>query len=63
MASIERRRLAVKMKNFADWHHGVPGLPNVPVGRPWIVKAYFLLCLAGGVIGLSVMIVADIRIP
>jgi len=23
-----------------------PGLLNVPVGRPWIVKAYFLLCLA-----------------
>jgi hypothetical protein len=40
-----------------------PGLLNVPVGRPWTVKAYFLLCLAGGVIGLSIMIFTDIRIP
>lgn len=39
-----------------------PGLLNLPL-RPWTVKAYFLLCLAGGVIGLSMMIFSDIRIP
>jgi|SRR5262249_42521676 len=40
-----------------------PGLFNFPVSRPWAVKAYFLLCLAGGVIGLSIMIFANIQVP
>ena len=39
-----------------------PGLMNIP-DRPWAVKVYFLLCLAGGVVGLSVMIVTNIRVP
>jgi hypothetical protein len=40
-----------------------PGLLNLPVNRPWAVKVFFVLCLAGGVVGLSLMIVANIRIP
>jgi hypothetical protein len=40
-----------------------PGLLNLPGSRPWIVKAYLLLCLIGGAIGLSIMIFGNIRIP
>ncbi len=40
-----------------------PGLLNIPIKRPWAVKVYFLLCLAGGVVGLSMMIFCNIRIP
>jgi len=40
-----------------------PGLLNLPVARPWVVKVYFLLCLAGGVVGLLWMIFGDIQVP
>lgn len=40
-----------------------PGLLNLPTSSPWVVKAYFLLCLAGGVIGLLWMILGDIKVP
>lgn len=42
-----------------------PGLFNLPasLSRPWVVKVYFLLGLAGGVIALSIMIFRDIRVP
>jgi hypothetical protein len=39
-----------------------PGLMNVPGNRPWILKAYFLLCLAGGVVGLLTMILLDLPV-
>jgi hypothetical protein len=57
--------------NWMFFHGGAealvkyPGLLNLPK-RPWAVKAvkvYFLLCLAGGVVGLSVMIIANIQVP
>ncbi len=42
-----------------------PGLFNFParLSRPWVVKVYLLLCLAGGVICLLVVIFSDIRVP
>ena len=40
-----------------------PGLLNLPVARPWVVKVYFLLCLAGGIVGLLWMIFGDIQVP
>jgi len=40
-----------------------PGLFNVPGDRPWVLKAYFLLCLAGGVAGLLMMILWDVPPP
>jgi hypothetical protein len=36
-----------------------PGLLNLPPDRPWVVKGYFLLCLAGGVFGLLMMVVSN----
>jgi len=40
-----------------------PGLFNVPGNRPWVLKAYFLVCLAGGIVGLSMMIFGNIQAP
>lgn len=40
-----------------------PGLLNLPGGKPWMVKAYFLLCLAGGIIGLLIMVFGNITPP
>ena len=40
-----------------------PGLMNLPVSSPSLIKAYFLLCLAGGVLGLSWMVFGNIQIP
>ena len=40
-----------------------PGLLNLPTDRPWVLKGYFLLCLAGGVAGLLLMIVWDVPAP
>ena len=37
-----------------------PGLFNLPGNRPWVVKAFFLLCLAGGIAGLTAMLVLDL---
>ena len=39
-----------------------PGLLNLPTNRPGIVKALFLLCLAGGIAGLLAMIVLDLPV-
>jgi len=39
-----------------------PGLLNLPSSRPGIVKAYFLLCLAGGIAGLLAMIMLDLPV-
>ena len=39
-----------------------PGLLNLPSSRPGLVKAYFLLCLAGGIAGLLAMIVLDLPV-
>jgi hypothetical protein len=33
-----------------------PGMLNLPSKNPRVVKAFFLVCLAGGIIGLSLMI-------
>jgi len=40
-----------------------PGLLNLPDARPWAIKVYFLLCLAGGVVGLLWMIFGNIQVP
>jgi len=40
-----------------------PGLLNLPADRPWVVKVYFVLCLAGGVVGLLWMVFGDIQVP
>ncbi len=42
-----------------------PGLLNLPrnLNRPWTVKLWFLLCLAGGVAGLLMMIFLNIQVP
>lgn len=40
-----------------------PGLLNLPSDRPWILKGYFLLCLAGGVAGLLMMIFWNVPPP
>jgi len=40
-----------------------PGLFNLPSDRPWVLKGYFLLCLAGGVAGLLMMILWDVPPP
>ena len=40
-----------------------PGLLNLPDHRPWVLKGYFLLCLAGGVAGLLMMIFWDVPPP
>jgi hypothetical protein len=37
-----------------------PGMLNLPSRNPWVIKAYFLLCLAGGIVGLCAMIFNDI---
>jgi hypothetical protein len=39
------------------------GLLNLPVERPWAVKTFFLLALAGGVLGLLTMLLGDIQVP
>ena len=39
-----------------------PGLLNLPSNRPAMVKAFFLLCLAGGIAGLLAMIVLDLPV-
>lgn len=40
-----------------------PGLLNLPVERPWAVKTFFLLALAGGVFALLTMLLGDIQVP
>lgn len=40
-----------------------PGLLNLPVQRPWAVKVLYLLCLAGGILGLSMMVLGNIQVP
>ncbi len=40
-----------------------PGLFNLPSDRPWMLKGYFLLCLAGGVAGLLMLILWDVPSP
>ena len=40
-----------------------PGLMNLPVTSPSSIKAYFLLCLAGGIVGLAWMVFGNIQIP
>ena len=40
-----------------------PGLLSLPVEKPWAVKAFFLLTLAGGVFGLLMMLLGDIQPP
>jgi hypothetical protein len=40
-----------------------PGLFNIPGDRPWVLKAYFLLCLAGGIVGLGMMVFGNIQVP
>ena len=40
-----------------------PGLFNLPGDRPWVLKGYFLLCLAGGMAGLLMMIIWDVPPP
>lgn len=40
-----------------------PGLLNFPVESPRAVKMFFLLTLAGGLLGLSVMLLGDIQVP
>lgn len=55
--------------NWMFFHRGAealveyPGLLNLPINRPWAVKVLFLVCLAAGVVALSVMMVANIHIP
>lgn len=39
-----------------------PGLLTRPGSKPWMVKAYFLLCLAGGIVGLGAMIFLDLPV-
>lgn len=39
-----------------------PGLLNLPSDRPWVLKGYFLLCLAGGVAGLLMMVFWDVPV-
>ncbi len=39
-----------------------PGLLNLPSNRPGTVKVFFLLCLAGGIAGLLVMILLDLPV-
>jgi len=39
------------------------GLIDFPGDRPWAVKAWTLFGLAAGVLGLSVMIIANIQVP
>ena len=36
-----------------------PGLLNLPSQNPRVVKAFFLLCLAGGLVGLSIMLFGE----
>jgi len=40
-----------------------PGLLNLPYERPWTVKALYLLMLAGGVLGLWMMLFGNIEVP
>lgn len=40
-----------------------PGLLNLPVQKPWIIKAYFLLTLTGGVAALVATLVMNIQVP
>jgi hypothetical protein len=40
-----------------------PGLPNLPVQEPWAVKALVVLMLAGGVAGLTMMILGYVPSP
>lgn len=40
-----------------------PGLLNLPSNRSWTVKAFFLLCLAGGIAGLLAMVFGDFPVP
>ncbi len=39
-----------------------PGLWTRPGIRPWMLKTYFLLCLAGGIVGPGAMIFLDLRV-
>ena len=45
--------------NWMFFHRGAgtlmehPGLPNLPINSLWAVKVYFLIGLAGGVVGRS----------
>lgn len=40
-----------------------PGLLNIPVQKPWIVKLFVLAAIAGGVVAMIAMIFLDIQIP
>ena len=40
-----------------------PGLLNFRVERPSVVKAYFLLCLAGGIVGFLWVLLGNVRVP
>ena len=40
-----------------------PGLLNIDSDKPWVIKAFFLLCLAGGVAGLLAMIFGNLQPP
>jgi len=40
-----------------------PGLLNLPSQKPWVVKFFILVCLAGGIAGLLGMVFADIQVP
>ena len=50
-------------RNGAEALITYPGLLNIPTAKPWMVKAYFLLCLAGGIAGLLMMIFGNIQPP
>ena len=40
-----------------------PGLLQLPVQQPWAVKALVVLSLAGGIIGLGMMVFGDMPVP
>jgi hypothetical protein len=40
-----------------------PGIFNVNTKRTWVVKLYWILCLAGGIMGIVMMLTQNFQVP
>ena len=40
-----------------------PGLLNLPIKKPWVIKVFFVFSFACGVVGLALMILGDFAVP
>ena len=50
-------------KNGAETLIKYPGFFRTKLESPWMIKAYWILCLVGGIIGVVLMWNQDVKIP